>query len=642
MSPSRPPARAPRLAAPATLLLAAGWAAPAAAGSFELFGLDASYQLQGSYALAVRTEKPHDGIINTPPSPKIPIPDFIKFNESHNYDDGDRNFKRGSIVNNRVSFLGELQLSRDDYGVLLRGDAFYDRVYRGFNDNDSLDTMNRTEGRHNFPNVGRADEFSDEAAFYDGRRARLLDAYAYGSWYVGDSGALNLRIGRHIAAWGESLFFSGIALAQSPADATKAAVPGADVKSILLPVNQVSMQFALNSDWTLLGQYKLEYKATELNPVGEFFSVSDVVGPGAQFIWGIENPLYLANLSDLNLLSSDLPETVDLLNDLLNLNLPIQGVTGLLGGLLDRLDPLLPDLNLPLGAIQQPNTPRYINVERKHDIRPSDHGQWGVGLKYQVTPETNVGLYRLRYHNTTPAPVQNYDYAVLLPGSGGLPPLTTQALGLKVPTTYNIRYFDGIDMTAMSFSTTLFGVSVGGEAILREGIDLLVDVDGGLLGPVPTPSRGDVAQGLLSGLYTMGPALFWDALTLVGEASYIHVLDVDQACGPTNCSNDLTYNTDAWGYSLLVLIDRKNVVDGWDLQIPLFWQGIGDGQSSMLSGLGSLMGEGDRRASVGANFTRLQQFTVGVSYNAYLGDPHFRKRPYADRDFAAFTMKYLF
>ena len=63
---------------------------------------------------------------------------------------------------------------------------------------------------------------------------------------------------------------------------------------------------------------------------------------------------------------------------------------------------------------------------------------------------------------------------------------------------------------------------------------------------------------------------------------------------------------------------------------------------SLLSGLGSLMGEGDRRASVGANFTRLQQFTVGVSYNAYLGDPHFRKRPYADRDFAAFTMKYLF
>jgi len=622
--------------------LAATAAQPALAGSFELFGLDGEWQLQAGYALAVRTESPSDGIINAPPSPDIPIPDFLKFPESNNYDDGDRNFERGSIVNNRVTALGELQFTRGDYGLLLRGDAFYDRVYRGYNDNDSPETINRTEGDVNFPFEGQISAFSDEAAFYDGRRARLLDAYVYGSWYLGDEAALNLRLGRHIAAWGESLFFSGVALAQSPADATKAAVPGADVKSILLPVNQISMQLAVNSDWTLLAQYKLEYKATELNPVGEYLSIADVVGPGAQFIYGIENPLYLANLEDVNLLSSDLPETVDLLNDLLNLNLPLGGVTGLLDGLLTRLDPTLPDLNLPLGLVPQPGTPRYINVRRAHDITPSDHGQWGLGLKWQVASDTNLGLYRLRYHNTTPAPVQNYGYATLLPGQGGLPPLTTEALGLQVPVTYNVRYFDGIDMTAMSFSTTLLGLNVGGEAILREGVDVLVDVDGGLLGPVPTPTRSDIAQGLLSTLYTTGPALFWDALTVVTEASYIHVLDVDQACGPTSCSRNLTNTRDAWGYTVLALIDRKNIMDGWDLQIPLYWQGIGDGHSALAGGLGSLAGEGDRRASVGANFTRLQQFTLGLSYNAFLGDPDFTERPYADRDYAAFTMKYLF
>ena len=46
-------------------------------------------------------------------------------------------------------------------------------------------------------------------------------------------------------------------------------MPGADVKSILLPVNQVSMRFALDNEWTFLGQYKLEFKEVELNPVGE-------------------------------------------------------------------------------------------------------------------------------------------------------------------------------------------------------------------------------------------------------------------------------------------------------------------------------------------------------------------------------------
>ncbi|HEY0974896.1 MAG TPA: DUF1302 family protein [Solimonas sp.] len=614
----------------------------AQAGSFDLFGIDGSYQLLGTYSAAWRMEKPGDGIINTPPSPEIPIPDFLKLPESNNFDDGDRNFKRGSMVNNRVSLLGEIQLQYEDFGLLVRGDAFYDGVYYDTNDNRSLLTMNRTDGDPQFEPDTQVDAFSDIARYRSGRRARLLDAYVYGSWYLGESAALNVRLGRHIAAWGESLFMSGVALAQAPADATKATVPGADVKSILLPVNQLSMQLALNDRVTLLGQYKLEFKPVELNPVGEFFSVTDVVGPGAQFIWGIKNPLYFPTLADINLLSGQTPEALQLIADLVGVGAPLQGVTGLLQDALDRLDPLLPDVGLPLDVIPQPNTPRYINVVRGNDKKPSDHGQWGLGLKYQVTPETNLGLYRLRYHNTTPAPIQNYGFATLLPGQNGLPPLTTEALGLQVPVTYNVTYFDGVDLSALSFSTTFLGANVGGELLWREGIDVLVDVDGGLLGPVPTPTRANVGQALLSALYVVGPALFWDALTLVGEAGFVHVEDITPACGPTSCTTDLTYTRDASGWALLTLIDKKNISNGWDLQIPIYLSGIINGQSSVLSGLGSLMGEGDYRASIGFNFTWLQKLQLGASYNAFLGEPDFEKRPYADRDFAAVTVKYNF
>ena len=410
------------------LVVAAGCAVggTAQAGSFDLFGIDGNYQLLGTYSAAWRMEKPGDGIINTPPSPEIPIPDFLKLPESNNFDDGDRNFKRGSMVNNRVSLLGEFQLQYEDFGLLVRGDAFYDGVYYDTNDNRSLLTMNRTDGDPQFEPDTQVDAFSDIARYRSGRRARVLDAYVYGSWYLGESAALNVRLGRHIAAWGESLFMSGVALAQAPADATKATVPGADVKSILLPVNQLSMQLALTNELTLLGQYKLEFKPVELNPVGEFFSVTDVVGPGAQFIWGIKNPLYFPTLADINLLSGQTPEALQLIADLVGVGAPLQGVTGLLQDALDRLDPLLPDVGLPLDIIPQPNTPRYINVVRGNDKKPSDHGQWGLGLKYQVTPETNLGLYRLRYHNTTPAPIQNYGFATLLPGQNGLPPLTTE------------------------------------------------------------------------------------------------------------------------------------------------------------------------------------------------------------------------
>ncbi len=614
----------------------------AAAGSFDFFGLDGSYQLQGAYAAAWRLEKPHHGVIDAPPSAEIPIPDFLKFPESNNFDDGDRNFKRGDMVNNRLSVLGELQLSTGDFGLLLRGDAFYDDVYFNRNANDSPDTISKTDGRNNYLFEGEVDKFTERARQYSGRRARILDAYVYGSWYLGDESALNVRLGRHIAAWGESLFFSGVALAQSPADATKATVPGADVKSILLPVNQLSVQLSVTNRLTLLGQYKLEFKPVELNPVGEFFSVSDVVGPGAQFIYGIKNPLYFETLADVNLLSNQTSEAVQLIADLMGFGGATQGLTQVLDGILTRLDPLLVDLHLPLDVIPQPNTPRYINPVRGPDKMPSDHGQWGVGAKYQVLSDTNIGLYRLRYHNTTPAPVQNYGYAILLPGGNGLPPLTTQALGLQVPVSYNINYFDGIDLTSMSFSTALFGANIAGEVNWREGIDVLVDVDGGLLGPVPTPTRANVGQVLLSGLYVLGPGWFWDSITLVGEAGYVHVEDTAEACGPTSCSKSLTYDRDASGWAWLTMIDRKNIFNGWDLQVPIYLSGIIDGKSSMLSGLGALMGEGDYRASIGFNFTYLQNLQLGTSYNAFLGKPHFEKRPYADRDFAAVTIKYNF
>ncbi|WP_162932456.1 DUF1302 domain-containing protein [Solimonas sp. K1W22B-7] len=623
-----------------------GSALPAWAGSFDLFGLDGQYQVQAAYSAAMRLHDPDRRIIDTAPAANIPLPDSMKLPESNNYDDGDRNFKKHSLVNNRLSLLGEIQLNYGDYGVLFRGDAFYDDVYHRRNDNTSpaSDQPGATISKTELP----TNKFSDDAEYYDGQRARLLDAYAYGSWYLTDETALNLRVGRHIAAWGESLFFAGIALAQSPADATKATVPGADVKSILLPVNQVSMQLSLDDKWTVLGQYKLEYKATELNPVGEFFSVADVVGPGAEFIYGIKNPLFLQNLSDIDLTSPELAEYVQLIGDLLlpNLpggeNLPVSPITGALGAILNNLDPLLPPVMLPdLNLIQPAGTPRYINVQRGPDKLPSDHGQYGVGVKYQVTPNSNVGLYHLRYHNTTPAPVQNYGSAELLPLPGGQS-IGSAALGLQVPVTYNVNFFDGIHMSAMSFSTALFGANVGGELIYRDGVDVLVDVDGGLLGPVPTPVRAEVGQANVNVLYVLGPQYFWDALTVVADFGYNWVIDRDEGCGPTSCSDKLTYSKEAAAYSFLFIFDRKNLFNGWDLQVPLTHSKTVLGQSSLLSGFGSQMGEDDWRASIGFNFTYLQKITLGVSYSGYYGTPDFSANPYADRDNIGFTAKYNF
>ncbi|HZP11788.1 MAG TPA: DUF1302 family protein [Nevskiaceae bacterium] len=629
-------------------------ASPAWAGSFDLFGIDTQYQLQATYAVGIRTEKPNDGIINTPPAESIPIPTYLKFPESANYDDGDRNFRRWSLVNNRVSMLGELLFQKDDYGVLVRGDAFYDNVYRRSNDNNSPDTINKYEQ----PNTA----FTDAASYYDGMRARVLDAYAFGTWNIGST-VLNVRIGRQVVAWGESLFFDGVALSQGPADATKATVPGADVKSILLPVNQISLQYSLTDSLTLLGQYKLQYEPVELNPVGEFFSVADVVGPGREFIWGIKNPLYLPTYSAVDLTGStqpngenDLAAAGRLVVDLLKQNGTLPPNEPLTPALLSALDTLTQQLNniglnvsvpaqvLALGVL--PNTPKYVNPQYAGEIRPSRYGQYGVGLRYAITPGTTLGGYFLRYHDTVPSLVQNYGDAVLLPSPApGVPDITTGTLGIKVPVTYNVKYFDGVKLGALSMSTTLFGANIGAEAIYRHGIPVLVNAYEGILGPVPTPVRSNVGQLDLTALYVVGPSPFWDSLTFVGDIGANRIFSWDSVQGvndPSQFYHSLKYDRDAWAYYLLTFIDYKNIFNGWDLQIPVSFAGVGAGHSSLLSGFGSLMGEGDYRASIAFNFTWLQQLTLGIGYNAFIGRPDFTDRPYQDRDYAAVTATYRF
>src|SRR3546814_2294893 len=85
-----------------------------------------------------------------------------------------------------------------------------------------------------------------------------------------------------LVAWGESLFLSGVASAQSQADATKAFIPGTEIKDILLPTNQIAFNAAVNNDITLLGYYKLDFRPNEIFPVGDYFSPADVVGPRSE------------------------------------------------------------------------------------------------------------------------------------------------------------------------------------------------------------------------------------------------------------------------------------------------------------------------------------------------------------------------
>ncbi|MGH8461293.1 MAG: DUF1302 domain-containing protein [Stenotrophobium sp.] len=641
------------------------------AGSYEMMdGTTASYRLTLGYALAMRMKNPDQALINGAVDPFVPTvapsnpgvsgsQQVVGFghtglSNTDNFDDGDRNFKKYSLINNRVSAFGEFGLRHDNYGLILSGSAFYDDVYHHKNANTSLpygpgSTVNKT---------GAPNEFTAATRHYDGQRAQLLEAYVYGDWNIGDEGALDLRLGQQLVAWGESLFFSGIALSQGPADATKAFVPGAEVKDILLPVNQVALRYSINDKITLLGQYKLTFKPTQLFAEGDYFSPSDLIGPGATFGYGSANPATLE------------PNTC----------------TGLLPSPLDQLCGLGAGLGYStLGA------PAYIYVTRNPDILPSKHGQYGIGLKYNLTPNFNVGLYRLRYSDTNPAVVLTMGYPLIanptqaiyqsLPttltgavnnvlSSLGINaanltsvPITTQAINQPEPVSYALKYYDGIKLTGMSFSTVVGAVNVAGELLYRQGIDMQVQAHiGGVLSPVYT--RGNLGQALVSGIYTVNPGFLVDDVAVVGEAGLVHVTKVDAiqpsfGITPVGNGDSLTADTTSSGFQMLALFGNHNVISGWDLSNQLGYSMMIKGNSAMAGAFGSLTGAGDKRLSVQSTMTYLSNLSFALGYNFFFGNPNARVRGsnteagqmsganspiiqngYADRDYATFTIKY--
>ncbi len=606
------------------------------AGEFELWdGATLDYKLTVSYAAAIRTKNPNNALINGPvdefqsylfpvqqPNQPAQIFSFTHTGlpSTINYDDGNRNFKAGSLINNRATGLGELQFHWKNYGIVASGDGFYDQVYHHPNDNDAPSTVNT-----DLP----ATHFTHDTRYFDGQRVRLLDAYAYGDWTLFDMN-LNVRAGQQLVAYGQSLFLSGIALAQSRADATKSVIPGAEIKSILLPTNQISFRLGLSNELSMVGYYKLAFRSTEIFPEGDYFSPADAVGPGATFVYGSANPLYggpgecKGLLTNFHIGNTPTPVTPALENTVCALLFPV-------GQLL--------------------NAPKTINATRGPDIKPSDFGQYGGGLEYQVTARTNLSFYYLRYDDANPAVNLNVGYAPFgfNPITGA--PVTTQIINQPVPNTYNVKYFDGIHLYGATFSTVLGPFNVAGELNFRDGTDLPIDSTiSGVVSPVFT--RGQTTQALISAIYVNNPKFFYDDLAFTMEAGYLHVNDVDAVASSPGIithgnGDELFYNRNSWGFQTLTIPAKHNIFDGWDMSTPVSFGMLVKGTPSQAGAFGALYGEGDMRLGVSLNFQYLGNLEVGAGYNFFFGDPNktigdslLKANPYMDRDYATFHITY--
>ncbi|RJF91840.1 DUF1302 domain-containing protein [Noviherbaspirillum saxi] len=197
-----------------------------------------------------------------------------------NNDDGDRNFKRHSIVMNRVDLLSELDVVyQKKFGARVSAASWYDRAYSGNFDNTSLATSNH------LVNGAPAFGLSNYAnRYYNGLSGEWLDAFVFGTVDLGNM-PLTVRAGRHNVYWGEALAnpVHGINYGQAPLDLAKAqATPGVEVKELARPRAQLSGQLQATSDLSIAGQYFFKWEAARLPEAGTYYGAADLLQRGGE------------------------------------------------------------------------------------------------------------------------------------------------------------------------------------------------------------------------------------------------------------------------------------------------------------------------------------------------------------------------
>ena len=245
------------------LVLAATFTVPAFAFQFGSGDLTGSFDSTLSYGLAWRMEDPDNAIFGNDSTSN-----GIGTAYSQNFDDGNLNYDKGDLINNTAKITSELGLQYKNFGLFVRGTAFYD-----FENNDG--DRARTELR-------------DEALDLVGKDAELLDAYVTMDFDLGTMPG-QIRVGNQVLSWGESTFIQNGINVINPFDVSKLRVAGAELKEGLVPVGMVSASISPTENITFEGFYQYDWQEVKIDPPGSYWSTNDFAGEGGDKVmlgWG--------------------------------------------------------------------------------------------------------------------------------------------------------------------------------------------------------------------------------------------------------------------------------------------------------------------------------------------------------------------
>lgn len=369
-----------------------------------------------------------------------------------NSDDGNWNYDKGDITDSSIRITPEIKLQRGDLRVEFSGLFHYDPVNANFDEFHADSTYQ--------PEYTKRDE--NVVDIY-ARRAELRKAFFH---YTPEVFGLpiNLKVGRQVLPWGESLLTLFHNINQlNPLDANAAARPGFQLSDTSTPVNMAVLSFPILESLSLELVAPLEWRGVRAAPHGAFGSTLDPV----------DNDYLTLGLGN----QKENPDRVP----------TAYGVNGLI--------------------TRTSYSPTVLPAEFGY---ASDKGQYGGRLTYiadWLNNGTEISLHYLNYHSPFPylsgfaadescwhrSSGINGTAAFLdaLADCGGFANSPTGENPLTVDTLkVFLDYPENIELFGLSFNSNVFGVAFSGEYAYRPNMPLQIltsDVIFSLLQPaLPT------------------------------------------------------------------------------------------------------------------------------------------------------------
>jgi hypothetical protein len=599
-----------------------------------------------------------------------------KTNDDINTNDGNRNFDTG-LVSEVFKITSDLEASYQNYGVFIRGTAFYDTQIMDKR-NDYYDNNSPGQPSQSAP---RDNSFTRETRHKAGRDAQILDAYVYGNWDVGNM-PVSGRLGKQVFNWGEGLFYRNGVNTTNPVDAAKFRLPGSEVKEVLVPVEALSFNIGLTDNLSMETFYQFNWKETAIDPVGTYFSETDLFADGGNTAYSTQEALgdvaFRTNYGNLS-----------------------QAGIGRLQGT-NYLD----------------SNGVFKVASIGSDLNAKNDGQFGVAFRYiaEELNSTEFGFYFVNYHAKEPTIYADLGaYAGLeldtiantvatLNGAGGLIPdyATLQAfaaggdvgaqrmLGLvngaatvDVANQVNARreYVEDIRMYGFSFNTTVGNASVFGELSYRPNLPIGIAATNDLLGDLLTQApqlasggrvniggqqvqlgdqihnytRVEAFNTSLGTIYNFGPSLGFDSLFGIAELASEHLrgdsLQYESRNGTRYYSGrgntsyigndgrdnrDDQVNKNAYGYTLVLSGTWNDVYAGVNLSPFAVFKHDFEGNSHQT---GNFI-EGRKAYTVGMRANYLNSLEAELQYTEFYGAG--QNNGARDRDNIGVNVKYSF